>query len=457
VTASKSTLDIAVAEGNLEAIRSLLDAGADVRYVRPRGYTVMIDVMHGRSIADDEMLIPILRLLIDHGADINAVSDYGESALSVASNMGRFDAVGLLLDAGADPSPLEWTPLMRAVALGTVADVCSQIENGDNVAARDRWERTPWLLSLQTGDVAKAEALLATGAGNAECGRCGKTPLMYPIGNRHIEMVRWLLAHGADPNQTDDYGGTALIEAASGGATDCVRALLDAGADLHQCSSFHSPIGAASTLAVVRTLVEATLPHLPHHVRVMVELLFHTGMRPAEVCGLRLKFIDRTGPTWVYRPEEYKTAYAGKSRLIPFGPKARQILESFLQGRSLHDDEHVFSPRRAREERFERMRTGRKSKVQPSQVNRKKKRPRKTPGEQYGPTALCRAVAAACKRAGIPHWHPYQLRHSFATRVRKHHGLEAAQVLLGHARADVTQMYAKRDLDLAMSVAAAVG
>src|SRR5438552_3366231 len=32
-------------------------------------------------------------------------------------------------------------------------------------------------------------------------------------------------------------------------------------------------------------------------------------------------------------------------------------------------------------------------------------------------------------------WHPYQIRHSFATRVRKQHGLEAAQVLLGHARA----------------------
>jgi len=42
-------------------------------------------------------------------------------------------------------------------------------------------------------------------------------------------------------------------------------------------------------------------------------------------------------------------------------------------------------------------------------------------------------------------WHPNQLRHTFATRVRKQHGLEAAQVLLGHARADVTQVYAERN------------
>ena len=54
-------------------------------------------------------------------------------------------------------------------------------------------------------------------------------------------------------------------------------------------------------------------------------------------------------------------------------------------------------------------------------------------------------------------WHPNQLRHTFATRVRKQHGLEAAQVLLGHARADVTQVYAEKNLELASAVAAQVG
>ncbi|WP_232068416.1 tyrosine-type recombinase/integrase [Gemmata obscuriglobus] len=54
-------------------------------------------------------------------------------------------------------------------------------------------------------------------------------------------------------------------------------------------------------------------------------------------------------------------------------------------------------------------------------------------------------------------WHPNQLRHSFATRVRKQHGLEAAQVMLGHARADVTQVYAERNEQLAASIAATVG
>ena len=75
----------------------------------------------------------------------------------------------------------------------------------------------------------------------------------------------------------------------------------------------------------------------------------------------------------------------------------------------------------------------------------------------YKVTAFGYAVRKAADRAGVPHWHPNQLRHLFATEVRKEYGLEAAQVLLGHSRADVTQVYAERDETLAASVAAAIG
>lgn len=54
-------------------------------------------------------------------------------------------------------------------------------------------------------------------------------------------------------------------------------------------------------------------------------------------------------------------------------------------------------------------------------------------------------------------WHPNQLRHSFATRVRKEHGPEAAQVMSGHSRAGVTQVYAERNEQLAAAVAAKIG
>lgn len=103
------------------------------------------------------------------------------------------------------------------------------------------------------------------------------------------------------------------------------------------------------------------------------------------------------------------------------------------------------------------MRAARKSKVPPNQTSRRKANPARGPGPAYRPEAVAHAVAKACERAGVPHWHQNQLRHSFGTEVRKRFGLEAAQVLLGHAKADFTQVYAERDLALALRVAAEVG
>jgi site-specific recombinase XerC len=54
-------------------------------------------------------------------------------------------------------------------------------------------------------------------------------------------------------------------------------------------------------------------------------------------------------------------------------------------------------------------------------------------------------------------WSPNQLRHSTATKIRKEFGIEAAQVVLGHSKADVTQVYAERDSNLAANVMRAIG
>ena len=54
-------------------------------------------------------------------------------------------------------------------------------------------------------------------------------------------------------------------------------------------------------------------------------------------------------------------------------------------------------------------------------------------------------------------WAPNRLRHSTATVVRRGFGLEAAQAVLGHANADVTQVYAERDLAKAAEVMAKIG
>jgi integrase len=110
------------------------------------------------------------------------------------------------------------------------------------------------------------------------------------------------------------------------------------------------------------------------------------------------------------------------------------------------------------------MRAQRKTRVQPSQLTRAKTYTKRLPSDRYAKDAYRVAVHRAIEKANrgrpdgpLPHWHPNQLRHSAATEIRRVFGLEAAQVALGHSRADVTQVYAERDGRLAAEVAMKIG
>ncbi len=69
----------------------------------------------------------------------------------------------------------------------------------------------------------------------------------------------------------------------------------------------------------------------------------------------------------------------------------------------------------------------------------------------------CRNPAFGPALPPVGTWWPNMVRHTFATMVRKDPGLEAAQVMLGHARASTTEIYGERDESLAVSVAGIVG
>ena len=54
-------------------------------------------------------------------------------------------------------------------------------------------------------------------------------------------------------------------------------------------------------------------------------------------------------------------------------------------------------------------------------------------------------------------WHPNQLRHTAATRIRKRHGVEMARIILGHSTAFTTEIYAEVDRKKAVDVIGAMG
>lgn len=225
-------------------------------------------------------------------------------------------------------------------------------------------------------------------------------------------------------------------------------------------------------LPVPDAYVDAVRPFVSRQVWAMIELQRLAGMRPQEVCLMRTIDINTAGTIWEYQPRRHKTEHHERERIVPLGPQAQEVLKPWLR---TEIEAYLFQPREAvAEHRAERWRN-RKTKVQPSQQNRRKARPKRVPGERYTTISYGHAIADACNRAfphpalaGIPaaemtddqraeleawrkahRWHPNQLRHSAATRIRREFGLETAKAVLGHSSVVPTQIYAEQDLEAA--------
>jgi integrase len=224
----------------------------------------------------------------------------------------------------------------------------------------------------------------------------------------------------------------------------------------------HAPV-----LPVAEVVVEETLCFLPAVVADMVRFQQLTGCRPVEVCLLRPCDVDVSADVWLYRPESHKTEHHDRHRLIAIGPRAQAVLRPYL----LRDKtSYCFVPVESERQRREAMHAKRKTPLSCGNVpgsNRKRKRLR-FPGSRYTTDSYRRAIARGCLLANrqreekeqkdlLPKWHPNQLRHSVATTVRRTFGLEASQVVLGHSKADVTQVYAERDWRLAAEVMRKIG
>ena len=211
-------------------------------------------------------------------------------------------------------------------------------------------------------------------------------------------------------------------------------------------------------------VIKATLPFLMPPVAAMVRLQRLTGMRPCEVTMMRGCDIERTRKTWTYEPSDHKNRWRGHQRLIPLGPKAQKILKTFLKRPS---DQFLFSPIEAEKHRSSLRRQNRKTPMTPSQAARKpKKNPKRAKRDRYDRDSYRRAIDYAVQQANkkrkdgepeVPKWYPLQIRHTRATEVRRRYGLDGAQSALGHKNADVTQVYAERNLELAVRIAQETG
>jgi integrase len=201
--------------------------------------------------------------------------------------------------------------------------------------------------------------------------------------------------------------------------------------------------------------VQAVLPFLQPQVRDMVRLQRKIGCRPQEVILIRPCDVDRSQDPWIYTPSSHKCEHLELERKIPIGSEGQKILFPWLDRAP---GSYCFSPRESREAYFDERRRNRKTPHTPSSRNRQRMvNPKRKPRERYTTSGYDYAVARACKKAKVPHWHPNQLRHTVATEVRSKYGLEGSQVVLGHSTANITQVYAERDFEFAKQIMKEIG
>ena len=165
--------------------------------------------------------------------------------------------------------------------------------------------------------------------------------------------------------------------------------------------------------------IQKTLEHLDLDTATMVRVHLLGCMRACEVTQMRGEDIESVGTIWIYTPWSHKTEHKGLSRKIWLNRRCQELLAPLL---SLRPTGWLF----------------------PSSNH---------PGEAITTPGYRLRIAKACKRAKVSHWHPLQLRHTALTIVRATHGLEASQVLAGHAKADITQVYAERNDQLGQKAA----
>jgi ankyrin repeat protein len=224
----------------------LLRHGADPNATDDGGDNLLMRVLSGSSGTRDE-LDTIAPLLLDHGLDINARNRSGKTALQLACWWGRLHLVQLLIQKGANIHEVDKakeTLLVEVMRGGTSPAIPGQhpeivrllIENGADVNTKDGFGDTVLMFACEQGHLDLANFLLESGADihqvNTNVFR-GKTALMGAAGAGQAEVVKLLLAHHADVNAAGADKETALFKAAYYGRAEVASILLENGADIY--------------------------------------------------------------------------------------------------------------------------------------------------------------------------------------------------------------------------------
>ncbi|KAF5307348.1 hypothetical protein FQR65_LT07065 [Abscondita terminalis] len=241
----KTSIVEATVDGDVRTVRKLLGEGRSVHETSEEGESLL-------SLACSAGYFELAQVLLAMHANVEDRGIKGEcTPLMEAASAGHLDIVRLLVAHGADvnaQSSSGNTPLMYGCAGGHTDVVKFLLEHGANVEDHNENGHTPLMEAASAGHVELAKILLIHGAGiNTHSNEFKESALTLACYKGHLDMVRFLLEAGADQEHKTDEMHTALMEASMDGHVEVARLLLDSGAQVNMpTDSFESPLTLAA-------------------------------------------------------------------------------------------------------------------------------------------------------------------------------------------------------------------
>jgi len=258
----------AAERGHVEVVSELLRrTDVDVNHVNNLGWTALLEAIVLNNGGEKHQ--QVVRLLLDHGADINIADKDGVTPLQHARARGFSEIERILLTAQAqshvDAVRARDARMISAAGQGDIGAVKRLLAQGASVHARDDQGRTALVAAAYRNDLAIADVLMQAGADVNAQDNTKQSAYLIATSEGYLELLRRTLRAGANVHSTDSYNGTGLIRAADRGHVEIIKELLKTGIKLDHVNRLGWTalleaiiLGNGSTRAeVVRLLVEA--------------------------------------------------------------------------------------------------------------------------------------------------------------------------------------------------------
>lgn len=272
----------AVMYSDAAMVRELLEKGGDPKARNDANATALMWAVDN---------LEKTRLLVEHGAEVNARSNDGRSPLAVAaSKAGASPIVKFLLEKGANPNPAGPTDavaIRQAAAagdadvmqllidhgaspkaggeealVGSVASSCKRcIQLLEKSLDAKAYSAALVNLSIHSENLTEIKHALDHGANVKATDVEGRTPLLFAANSDFLPLdtVQLLIDRGADVNAKNMYGNTPLYLAKLHGNTPIVDLLLKSGAKPESITYPELEFQKANT---IQSAVERAVPRL---------------------------------------------------------------------------------------------------------------------------------------------------------------------------------------------------